>query len=53
MTDPVGPVRLAPTAQHEPAGYVEVDDAVPVLPGALELALGGEPTCDWRDGDVW
>ena len=29
------------------------DDSVFVLPLALPLDLGGELTCDWRDGDVW
>ena len=31
----------------------EEDGCIYVLPGAAELDLGGELTCDWRDGDVW
>jgi aminoglycoside 2'-N-acetyltransferase I len=29
------------------------DDAIYVLPVTAPLDLGGELTCDWRDGDVW
>jgi aminoglycoside 2'-N-acetyltransferase I len=29
------------------------DDSVFVLMGSAPLDLGGELTCDWRDGDVW
>ena len=29
------------------------DGGIFVLPGAVALDLGGELTCDWRDGDVW
>ncbi|MDK1472685.1 GNAT family N-acetyltransferase [Streptomyces sp. 549] len=29
------------------------DGGVFVLPGSVPLALTGELTCDWRDGDVW
>jgi hypothetical protein len=27
--------------------------AIFVLPCMVALDLSGEPTCDWRDGDVW
>jgi aminoglycoside 2'-N-acetyltransferase I len=39
-----------------PSGRVptpEDDDSVFVLPGAAELDVTGEVTCDWRDGDLW
>jgi aminoglycoside 2'-N-acetyltransferase I len=39
-----------------PRGIVRTaddDGAVYVLPLAVPLALDGELTCDWRDGDVW
>jgi aminoglycoside 2'-N-acetyltransferase I len=39
------PDGIVPTPDE--AGYVLV------LPGAGELDLDGELTCDWRDGDVW
>ncbi len=45
-----------PTSAITPDGVVrtaEEDGFVYVLPGAAELDLGGELTCDWRDGDVW
>jgi aminoglycoside 2'-N-acetyltransferase I len=39
-----------------PAGVVRTqdeEDCIYVLPGAAQLDLAGELTCDWRDGDVW
>jgi aminoglycoside 2'-N-acetyltransferase I len=39
-----------------PDGVVRTEDAdgaIYVLPGEVPLDLGGELTCDWRDGDVW
>jgi aminoglycoside 2'-N-acetyltransferase I len=39
-----------------PGGVVRTEDAdgaIYVLPGEVPLDLGGELTCDWRDGDVW
>lgn len=45
-----------PTFALTPAGVVRTpdDDAeIYVLPGAYELDLDAELTCDWRDGDVW
>jgi aminoglycoside 2'-N-acetyltransferase I len=29
------------------------EDCIWVLPGAVQLDLGDDLTCDWRDGDVW
>jgi aminoglycoside 2'-N-acetyltransferase I len=31
----------------------EEDDALFVLSGTAGLDLGGDLTCDWRDGDLW
>jgi aminoglycoside 2'-N-acetyltransferase I len=45
-----------PTSAITPDGVIrtaEEDGFIYVLPGAAELDLGGELTCDWRDGDVW
>jgi aminoglycoside 2'-N-acetyltransferase I len=45
-----------PTFALTPAGVVRTegeDGSVYVLPVAVALDLGGELTCDWRDGDVW
>jgi aminoglycoside 2'-N-acetyltransferase I len=45
-----------PLSALTPAGVVATPDeagAVFVLAGAVPLDLGGELTCDWRDGDVW
>ena len=45
-----------PTSALTPRGIVRTPDedgSVFVLPGAVELDLDGELTCDWRDGDVW
>jgi aminoglycoside 2'-N-acetyltransferase I len=39
---PSGPVRTA-----------EEDDCVYVLQVAVALDLGGQLTCDWREGDLW
>ena len=39
-----------------PGGVVptpEEEGWILVLPGAAELDLAGELTCDWRDGEVW
>jgi aminoglycoside 2'-N-acetyltransferase I len=39
-----------------PAGVVRTEDedgGIFVLPVAAPLELGGELTCDWRDGDAW
>jgi aminoglycoside 2'-N-acetyltransferase I len=39
-----------------PPGIVRTpddDDSVYVLPVGVELDLGGELTCDWRDGAPW
>jgi aminoglycoside 2'-N-acetyltransferase I len=47
---------LGPTSALTPRGIVrtrEEDGSVYVLPVASPLDLGGELTCDWRDGDVW
>lgn len=44
------------TSALTPAGIVRTpddDDSVHVLPVAVELELGGELTCDWRDGALW
>ena len=45
-----------PTSAITPRGVIrtaEEDGCIYVLPGVAELELGGELTCDWRDGDVW
>jgi aminoglycoside 2'-N-acetyltransferase I len=45
-----------PTSALTPAGIVRTpddDDSIHVLPVTVELGLGDELTCDWRDGDVW
>ena len=45
-----------PTSAITPTGVIrteEEDGFVYVLPGAAQLDLAGELTCDWRDGDVW
>ena len=39
-----------------PAGVVRTEDedgGIFVLPVSATLELGGELTCDWRDGEVW
>jgi aminoglycoside 2'-N-acetyltransferase I len=49
-------VWQGPTSALTPAGLRRTPDAdgsVYVLPGTVPLDLGGELTCDWRDGDVW
>ena len=45
-----------PTSALTPTGVVRTPDddgGVFVFPLAAPLDLGGELTCDWRDGDVW
>ncbi len=45
-----------PTSTLAPTGIVRTEDddgAVYVLELDVPLDLGGELTCDWRDGDVW
>jgi aminoglycoside 2'-N-acetyltransferase I len=45
-----------PTSVLTPNGIARTEDgdgAVYVLPVSAPLALSGELTCDWRDGDVW
>ncbi len=45
-----------PTSALTPTGIRRTPDddgGVYVLPLATPLDLGGELTCDWRDGDVW
>jgi aminoglycoside 2'-N-acetyltransferase I len=45
-----------PSSALTPSGVrrtADDDGAIYVLPGAVELDLEGELTCDWRDGDVW
>jgi aminoglycoside 2'-N-acetyltransferase I len=45
-----------PTSALTPDGIVRTDDAdggIYVLACGVPLDLGGELTCDWRDGDVW
>jgi aminoglycoside 2'-N-acetyltransferase I len=45
-----------PTSAITPTGVIRTeaeDGFIFVLPGAAELDLAGELTCDWRDGDVW
>jgi aminoglycoside 2'-N-acetyltransferase I len=45
-----------PLSALTPAGLVRTPDeegAVFVLETGVALELGGELTCDWRDGDVW
>jgi aminoglycoside 2'-N-acetyltransferase I len=45
-----------PTSALTPAGVARTEDddgSVYVLPLTAPLDLGGELTCDWRDGDVW
>jgi len=45
-----------PTSTLTPAGILRTEDddgGVYVLALAAPLDLGGELTCDWRDGDVW
>lgn len=45
-----------PTSALTPSGVVrtpEEDGGIFVLPFSVGLDLGGELTCDWRDGDVW
>ena len=45
-----------PLSALTPSGVVRTpndDGSVFVLPGAVELDLDGELTCDWRDGEVW
>ena len=45
-----------PLSAMTPGGIARTPDedgAIYVLPGAAELDLDGELTCDWRDGDVW
>ena len=44
------------TSAMTPRGVVptpEDDDAILVLPVAVALDVGGELTCDWRDGAPW
>jgi aminoglycoside 2'-N-acetyltransferase I len=45
-----------PSSVLTPAGVVRTpgdDGAIYVLPVTVTLDLGGELTCDWREGDVW
>lgn len=45
-----------PTSALTPEGVrrtPEEDGAIYVLPGAVELDVSAELTCDWRDGDPW
>jgi aminoglycoside 2'-N-acetyltransferase I len=45
-----------PTSVLAPEGIrrtPEDDDAVHVLPVAVELDLDGDIACDWREGEVW
>jgi aminoglycoside 2'-N-acetyltransferase I len=45
-----------PLSALTPGGVVRTPDDerwLFVLPGAAELDLDGELTCDWRDGDLW
>jgi aminoglycoside 2'-N-acetyltransferase I len=47
---------LGPTSAITPAGIrrtPDEDGCIYVLPNASTLDIGGELTCDWRDGDVW
>jgi len=45
-----------PTSALTPAGIVRTPDddgGVYVLPAGAPLDVGGELTCDWRDGGTW
>jgi aminoglycoside 2'-N-acetyltransferase I len=45
-----------PSSALTPDGIRRTEDddgGIYVLPGTVALDLGGELTCDWRDGDVW
>jgi aminoglycoside 2'-N-acetyltransferase I len=46
---------LGTTSALTPAGIVPTpdDESVHVLAVEAELDLGGELTCDWRDGELW
>lgn len=47
---------LGPTSAITSAGIrrtPDEDGCIYVLPNASTLDIGGELTCDWRDGDVW
>ena len=47
---------LGPTSAITPAGIrrtLDEDGCIYVLPNGSTLDIGGELTCDWRDGDVW
>lgn len=47
---------LGPTSALTPTGIVRTadeDGCIYVFPVAHVLDVGGELTCDWRDGDVW
>jgi aminoglycoside 2'-N-acetyltransferase I len=47
---------LGPTSALTPSGIrrtAEDDGAVYVFPVDIPLSLGGELSCDWRDGDTW
>lgn len=47
---------LGPTSALTPTGIrrtLDEDGCVYVLPMLTPVDLGGELTCDWRDGDVW
>jgi aminoglycoside 2'-N-acetyltransferase I len=45
-----------PTSALTPAGLIRTPDddgCVYVLPTLVPLAVSGELTCDWREGDLW
>jgi aminoglycoside 2'-N-acetyltransferase I len=45
-----------PSSAFTPHGIVrtrEDDGGIYVLPVSVSLDIGGELTCDWRDGDLW
>ncbi|MEO8267064.1 MAG: GNAT family N-acetyltransferase [Ilumatobacteraceae bacterium] len=47
---------LGPTSALTPTGIVRTPDddgCIYVFPATHGLDVGGELTCDWRDGDVW
>ena len=44
-TSAITPAGIRPTPAE--------DGCIYVLPNGARLDIGGELTCDWRDGDVW